>query len=149
MAIAPGERMASFPGIDSACVQGHTRPSSAPSRSTRCRRPRRAPRQRCRARRGGPSTTRGKEHHTPQYARLPPRYDPSFPLTNLPPEYRDFLKQGLAVVYAINTLVAGAAYFEARDRDQPVALWVVKCFFIGGVAWNQLLTSTRKPRGRR
>ena len=81
--------------------------------------------------------------------RAPPRYDPSFPLTNLPPEYRDFLKQGLAVVYAINTLVAGAAYFEARDRDQPVALWVVKCFFIGGVAWNQLLTSTRKPRGRR
>ena len=75
--------------------------------------------------------------------------DPNFPLTNLPVEYRDFLKQGLFAVYAINTLVAGAGFFEARDRGQPVALWVAKCWFLGGVGYNQLVTSTRKPRGRK
>jgi len=73
--------------------------------------------------------------------------DPNFPLTNLPVEYRDFLKQGLFAVYAINTLVAGAGFFEARDRGQPVALWVAKCWFLGGVGYNQLVTSTRKPGG--
>ena len=73
-------------------------------------------------------------------------YDPSFPLTNLPVEFRDFFKQGLLAVYAVNAVVAGAAFFEAQKRDQPVAFWVVKCLFIGGVAFNQLTTSTRVRR---
>ena len=71
--------------------------------------------------------------------------DPNFPLTNLPVEYRDFLKQGLVSVYAVNTLVAGKAFFEARDRGQPVAVWVTKAWFLGGVGYNQLVTSTRRP----
>ena len=71
--------------------------------------------------------------------------DPKFPLTNLPVEYRDFLKQGLVSVYAVNTLVAGKAFFEARDRGQPVAVWVTKAWFLGGVGYNQLVTSTRRP----
>jgi hypothetical protein len=76
-------------------------------------------------------------------------YDPSFPLTNLPVEFRDFFKQGLAAVYAVNAVLGGVAYFEAQKRDQPVTLWVVKCLFIGGVAFNQLTTSTRIKKPRR
>jgi len=68
--------------------------------------------------------------------------EPTFPLTNSPAEYRDFLKQGLAVTFVINAAVAVFATFEAPKRDQPAWFWAAKSLLIGGVALNQLRTGT-------
>ena len=40
-------------------------------------------------------------------------YDPSFPLTNLPVEFRDFFKQGLAAVYAVLAAPEPSRVFSA------------------------------------
>jgi hypothetical protein len=63
---------------------------------------------------------------------------PGFPLTNLPTPIRETLQGGLLVVYAINTVLAGVAAFAAKDRGQPVPLWIAKTFAVGGLAFDQL-----------
>lgn len=69
-------------------------------------------------------------------------YEPSFPLTNLPDEYRDFLKQGLVLTSIINVGVAVLSVSEAESRKQPSWFWAIKSLLIGGVALNQLRTGT-------
>jgi len=75
-------------------------------------------------------------------------YEPNFPLTAAPVEYRDFLKQGLAVIYFINVAVAVLAFQEAGSRGQPRVFWALKSLLIGGVALNQLRTGTKDNNSR-
>ena len=75
-------------------------------------------------------------------------YEPNFPLTDSPIEYRSWLQQGLLVTYLINIGVAALAFLEAGKRDQPQLFWLVKSFFLGGVALNQLRTGTKIPDDR-
>eukprot|EP00599_Poterioochromonas_sp_BG-1_P016985 CAMPEP_0173166768 /NCGR_PEP_ID=MMETSP1105-20130129/22242_1 /TAXON_ID=2985 /ORGANISM="Ochromonas sp., Strain BG-1" /LENGTH=268 /DNA_ID=CAMNT_0014088137 /DNA_START=11 /DNA_END=813 /DNA_ORIENTATION=- len=46
-------------------------------------------------------------------------YSPGNPLTDLPNEIRTFLKQGLVIVYGINAVLAGQAYFIAKGKNLP------------------------------
>ena len=64
---------------------------------------------------------------------------PGFPLTNLPTPLRDCLQGGLGTVYAINTALAVAAVFQAPQRGQPVLLWAIKIFSVGGLAYDQFM----------
>jgi hypothetical protein len=45
---------------------------------------------------------------------------------------------GLGTVYAINTVLAVIAAFKANERGQPIPLWVMKTFSVGGLAYDQL-----------
>lgn len=45
---------------------------------------------------------------------------------------------GLVAVYVINTLLAVAATFRAKERGQPALLWAAKTFSVGGLAFDQL-----------
>jgi hypothetical protein len=40
-------------------------------------------------------------------------------------------------VYAINTVLAILVAFQAPGRGQPVPLWAIKTFFVGGLAYDQ------------
>lgn len=73
-------------------------------------------------------------------------YSPDFPLTAIPQEYRELIKLALVITYAINTLVAGYAGFEAKARGLSVPFWVGKCFVLGGVALSEL-TSISRSKG--
>ena len=64
---------------------------------------------------------------------------PGFPLTNLPTPLRECLQGGLGTVYAINTVLAVVAAFKAPERGQPVPLWAIKTFSVGGLAYDQLM----------
>jgi hypothetical protein len=65
---------------------------------------------------------------------------PGFPLTNLPTPLRECFQGGLGTVYAINTLLAVAVALKlAPDRGQPVFLWAIKTFSVGGLALDQLM----------
>lgn len=63
---------------------------------------------------------------------------PGFPLTNLPSPLRGALQGGLGTVYAINTVLAVFAVFQAKERGQPAGLWAAKTFSVGGLAYDQL-----------
>jgi len=67
---------------------------------------------------------------------------PGFPLTNLPTPLRECLQGGLGTVYTINAGLAVAAAFKAPERGQPVPLWAIKTFSVGGLAYDQL---TQQP----
>jgi len=71
---------------------------------------------------------------------------PGFPLTSLPYEYRDFLKQGFVVIYLINAALAYDSVKQARKRDQSVFFWALKCFVLGALAHNELLLIREKPQ---
>jgi hypothetical protein len=63
---------------------------------------------------------------------------PGFPLTNLPTPLRDCFQGGLGVVYVINAVLAVLAVFKAGERGTSPLLWAVKCFSVGGLAFDQL-----------
>lgn len=63
---------------------------------------------------------------------------PGFPLTNLPSPLRGALQGGLGTIYGINALLTIVAFFKARERDQPAALWMSKTLTVGGLALDQL-----------
>ena len=71
-------------------------------------------------------------------------YAPGNPLTEFPVEIREFIKTGLAVVYSINTVLAGRAYFIAKEKNLPGVFWAVKTFLIGGVAFYEV-TQAKDP----
>jgi hypothetical protein len=71
---------------------------------------------------------------------------PGFPLTNFPFELREFLKQGLIVVYFINAVLAWDSIKEAKKREQSVFFWALKCFVLGALAHNELLSIRVKPQ---
>ena len=41
-------------------------------------------------------------------------------------------------MYMINTVLAVLAAFKAKERGQPIPLWVAKTFSVGGLAFDQL-----------
>jgi hypothetical protein len=49
------------------------------------------------------------------------------------------LSPGLATVYAINTVLAILVAFQAPGRGQPVPLWAIKTFSVGGLAYDQFM----------
>lgn len=63
---------------------------------------------------------------------------PGFPLTNLPTPIRESLQGGLGTIYFTNAVLAVLAAFKADERGQPKALWVIKTFSVGGLAYDQL-----------
>jgi RsiW-degrading membrane proteinase PrsW (M82 family) len=71
-------------------------------------------------------------------------YAPGNPLTEFPPEIRAFLKQGLSVTYAINSVLAVQAFFNAKSKNLPALFWAVKTFLLGGVAYFEI-TQARDP----
>jgi hypothetical protein len=71
---------------------------------------------------------------------------PGFPLTNLPYEYREFLKTGLVVIYFINGVLAFDSIKQAKKRDQSVFFWALKCFVLGALAHNELLLIREKKQ---
>jgi len=71
---------------------------------------------------------------------------PGFPLTNFPYELREFLKQGLIVIYFINAVLAWDSLKQAKKREQSVSFWALKCFVLGALAHNELLSIRVKPQ---
>jgi len=65
-------------------------------------------------------------------------YAPGNPLTEFPPEIRNFMKQGLAVTYAINTVLAGVAFQTAKSKNLPALFWAVKSFLLGGISFYEV-----------
>jgi len=85
-------------------------------------------------------------------------YAPGNPLTEFPLEIRNFLKQGLAVTYSINAVLAVQAFFKAKAKNLPAVFWAAKCFLLGGVAFfevseaqdpNKLNQSKKNPADRK
>lgn len=77
-------------------------------------------------------------------------YSPGNPLTEFPPEIRTFLQQGLLVVYGINSILAGRAFFVAKEKHLPGFFWLVKTFLFGGVAFYEVTAAVdpTKPTPR-
>ena len=71
-------------------------------------------------------------------------YAPGNPLTEFPPEIRNFLKQGLMITYAVNAVLAVQAYGIARSKNLPGVFWAVKSFLVGGVAFYEI-TQAKDP----
>ena len=71
-------------------------------------------------------------------------YAPGNPLTEFPPEIRSFLKQGLAVVYSINSVLAVLGYRVARSKNLPGILFALKCFILGGISYFEV-TQAKDP----
>lgn len=65
-------------------------------------------------------------------------YAPGNPLTEFPPEIRNFLKQGLVNVYAINSALAVRAFFVAKAKNLPPIFWAIKTFILGGIPLYEL-----------
>jgi hypothetical protein len=71
-------------------------------------------------------------------------YAPGNPLTEFPPEIREFLKQGLVVTYSINVVLAVQAFFNARSKNLPAIFWTIKTFLLGGIAYYEI-TQAKDP----
>lgn len=41
-------------------------------------------------------------------------------------------------MYAINVALAISTVFKAKERGQPISLWVMKTVGVGGLAYDQL-----------
>ena len=65
-------------------------------------------------------------------------YYPGNPFTEFPPEIRTFLRQGLGIVYSINSVLAIQAYFKAKEKNLPGLFWALKCFILGGIAFYEI-----------
>jgi hypothetical protein len=65
-------------------------------------------------------------------------YVPGNPLTEFPTEIRAFLRQSLGVVYGVNLVLAGQAFFAARAKSLPAAFWAAKTLVLGGVAFYEV-----------
>jgi hypothetical protein len=65
-------------------------------------------------------------------------YAPGNPLTELPRELRESLRQSLLVVYSINTVLAIQAYFTAQSKNLPKIFWTVKTLLLGGIAYYEV-----------
>lgn len=72
-------------------------------------------------------------------------YAPGNPLTEFPLEIRNFLKSGLTVTYAINSVLAVLAFFNAKSKNLPSLFWFFKTFLLGGVAYYEI-TQSKDPR---
>lgn len=65
-------------------------------------------------------------------------YAPGNPLTEFPPEIRQFLTRSLIITYGINTVLAGQAFFQAKEKNLPAVFWALKTFILGGIAYYEL-----------
>lgn len=76
---------------------------------------------------------------------------PGFPLTTLPDEYQDLIKQGIVITYLINAACAVYCRGIAAAKEEPVNFWSVKVFLFGGLALGELTNAVPDPpkKGRR
>jgi len=65
-------------------------------------------------------------------------YAPGNPVTEFPPEIREFIRNGIFVSYSINTVLAIQAFFIATSKNLPGLFWVAKTFLLGGIAFYEL-----------
>lgn len=63
---------------------------------------------------------------------------PGFPLTQVPDEYRDLLKEGIVINYIVNTVCAVYSRGVAAAKQEPVNFWCAKIFLLGGLALGEL-----------
>ena len=63
---------------------------------------------------------------------------PGFPLTTLPEEYQDLIKQGIIITYLINAAAAVYSRGIAAAKQEPVNFWTIKVFLFGGLALGEL-----------
>jgi hypothetical protein len=71
-------------------------------------------------------------------------YAPGNPLTEFPVEIRNFLKQGLVNIYAVNFVLAGRSIFVAKEKNLPAFFWAAKTLVLGGLAFFEV-TQARDP----
>ena len=65
-------------------------------------------------------------------------YAPGNPLTEFPPEIRQFLRQGLLIIGGINGILAVLAFKIANEKNLPGVFWAVKCLLVGGVSFFEI-----------
>ena len=65
-------------------------------------------------------------------------YAPGNPLTEFPPEIREFLRTGLLITAGINTVLAVLAFNIANSKNLPGFFWAVKCLLVGGVSFYEI-----------
>jgi hypothetical protein len=63
---------------------------------------------------------------------------PGNPLTEFPPEIRDFLKTGIAAALLINVALAALSVPVATEKGQPVWFWAPKTLLLGGLAFDEI-----------
>lgn len=75
---------------------------------------------------------------------------PGFPLTQVPDEYRNLLKEGLVLNYVFNLAAAFYSRGIAEKKEQPVLFWTVKVALLGGLALGELSEAVPdpKPKGK-
>ena len=74
---------------------------------------------------------------------------PGFPLTQVPDEYRDLLKEGLVLTYVLNFAAAFYSRGIAIKKEQPAVFWMVKVALLGGLALGELTEAVPEPKGKR
>jgi len=70
---------------------------------------------------------------------------PGFPLTQVPEEYRELLRQGFLIAYAINAACAVYSIGISQSKEQPVVFWCAKIFLLGGLALGELTEAVPDP----
>lgn len=63
---------------------------------------------------------------------------PGFPLTQVPDEYRELLREGLLINYAVNAVCAVYSRGIAAAKQEPVNFWFGKILLLGGLALGEL-----------
>eukprot|EP00308_Calcidiscus_leptoporus_P025655 CAMPEP_0119355666 /NCGR_PEP_ID=MMETSP1334-20130426/4473_1 /TAXON_ID=127549 /ORGANISM="Calcidiscus leptoporus, Strain RCC1130" /LENGTH=329 /DNA_ID=CAMNT_0007369553 /DNA_START=12 /DNA_END=1002 /DNA_ORIENTATION=+ len=70
---------------------------------------------------------------------------PGFPLTEVPDEYRELLRQGFLTTYVINTVAAVYSIGISAAKQQPVWFWCLKVWLLGGLALGELSEAVPDP----
>ena len=72
-----------------------------------------------------------------------------FPLTTLPDEYRDLIKEGLVLNYLVNAACAVYSRGIAAEKGEPVNFWFGKILLLGGLALGELREIETSPEKRK
>jgi len=74
---------------------------------------------------------------------------PGFPLTEVPDEYRELLRQGFLITYVLNTIAAVYSVGVASAKEEPVWFWCGKVWLIGGLALGELSEAVPEAKPKR
>jgi hypothetical protein len=74
---------------------------------------------------------------------------PGFPLTTLPDEYRDLIKEGLVLNYLVNAACAVYSRGIAAEKGEPVNFWFGKILLLGGLALGELTQAVPGPNSQK
>ena len=72
-----------------------------------------------------------------------------FPLTTLPDEYRDLIKEGLVLNYLVNAACAVYSRGIAAEKGEPVNFWFGKILLLGGLALGELTQAVPGPNSQK